>query len=221
MANIKIMLVDDHQIVRDGIKSLLESLDNIQIIGEASNGNELLGYLETVKPDIIITDISMPDMSGIELTKIINSNEKYKDVKVLILSMYTNEDFIFNAIKAGAKGYLPKNISRKELFDAINAIYKGEEYFSEQISNIILKSYIKKAKSGDNPEEKKEAVLSLRETEILKMFAEGMANQEIADKLFISIRTVESHKNHIVQKLELKSTMDLIKFAIKNKIVEL
>ncbi len=221
MANIKIMLVDDHQIVRDGIKALLESLDNVQIIGEASSSKELLDYLETVKPDIIITDISMPEMSGIELTKIINSDEKYSGIKVLILSMYTNEDFIFNAIKVGAKGYLPKNTSRKELFEAINTIYKGEEYFSEQISNIILKSFIKKAKSEDNPDEKKEAVLSARETEILKMFAEGMSNPEIAEKLFISTRTVESHKNHIVQKLELKSTMDLIKFAIKNKIVEI
>ncbi len=221
MTNIKIMLVDDHQIVRDGIKSLLESLDNVQIIGEASSAPELLLLLENYKPDIVITDISMPEMSGIELTKIINTDPKYLGINVLILSMYTSEDFIFNAIKAGAKGYLPKNISRKELFEAIHTIYKGEEYFSEQISNIILKSYIKKAKSEDKPEDKKEAALSVRETEILKMVAEGMSNPEIAEKLFISIRTVESHKNHIVQKLELKSTMDLIKFAIKNKIVEL
>ena len=221
MTNIKIMLVDDHQIVRDGIKSLLESLDNVQIIGETSSAPELLLLLENYKPDIVITDISMPEMSGIELTKIINTDPKYIGINVLILSMYTSEDFIFNAIKAGAKGYLPKNISRKELFEAIHTIYKGEEYFSEQISNIILKSYIKKAKSEDKPEDKKEAALSVRETEILKMVAEGMSNPEIAEKLFISIRTVESHKNHIVQKLELKSTMDLIKFAIKNKIVEL
>lgn len=219
MANIKIMLVDDHQIVRDGIKALLESLDNVQVIGEASSVAELLVKLETSHPDIIVTDISMPDISGIELTKIINENPVYNGIKVLILSMFTNEDFIFNAIKAGAKGYLPKNTTRRELFDAVNTIYNGDEYFSESISNIILKSYIKKAQ-GDEQADKKEA-LSVRETEILKHFAEGMANQEIADKLFISIRTVESHKNHIMQKLELKSTVDLIKFAIKNKIVEI
>ncbi len=219
MANIKIMLVDDHQIVRDGIKALLESLDNVQVIGEAANVQELLEKLETSQPDIIVTDISMPDISGIELTKIINENPNYSGIKVLILSMFTNEDFIFNAIKAGAKGYLPKNTTRRELFDAVNTIYNGDEYFSESISNIILKSYIKKAQ-GDEQADKKEA-LSVRETEILKHFAQGMANQEIADKLFISIRTVESHKNHIMQKLELKSTVDLIKFAIKNKIVEI
>ncbi len=219
MPNIKIMLVDDHQIVRDGIKALLESLDNVQVIGEASNAKELLEKLSFSKPDIIVTDISMPDISGIELTKIINEKEEFSGIKVLILSMFTNEDFIFNAIKAGAKGYLPKNTTRRELFEAVNTIYNGDEYFSESISNIILKSYVKKAQSEDQTDKKES--LSIRETEILKHFAQSMSNQEIADKLFISIRTVESHKNHIMQKLELKSTVDLIKFAIKNKIVEI
>lgn len=219
MPNIKIMLVDDHQIVRDGIKALLESLENVQVIGEASNAKELLEKLKSCKPDIIVTDISMPDISGIELTKIINEKEEFSGIKVLILSMFTNEDFIFNAIKAGANGYLPKNTTRRELFEAVNTIYNGDEYFSESISNIILKSYVKKAQNEELTEKKES--LSVRETEILKHFAQGLSNQEIADKLFISIRTVESHKNHIMQKLELKSTVDLIKFAIKNKIIEL
>lgn len=219
MPNIKIMLVDDHQIVRDGIKALLESLENVQVIGEASNAKELLEKLKNCKPDIIVTDISMPDISGIELTKIIKEKEEFSGIKVLILSMFTNEDFIFNAIKAGANGYLPKNTTRRELFEAVNTIYNGDEYFSESISNIILKSYVKKAQNEELTEKKES--LSVRETEILKHFAQGLSNQEIADKLFISIRTVESHKNHIMQKLELKSTVDLIKFAIKNKIIEL
>lgn len=219
MPNIKIMLVDDHQIVRDGIKALLESLENVQVIGEASNAKELLEKLKNCKPDIIVTDISMPDISGIELTKIINEKEEFSGIKVLILSMFTNEDFIFNAIKAGANGYLPKNTTRRELFEAVNTIYNGDDYFSESISNIILKSYVKKAQNEELTEKKES--LSVRETEILKLFAQGLSNQEIADKLFISIRTVESHKNHIMQKLELKSTVDLIKFAIKNKIIEL
>ena len=202
MSSIKIMLIDDHQIVRDGIKVLLESLENVEVIGEASNVAELLEKLKDVQPDIIVTDISMPDISGIELTKIINEDKKYANIKILILSMYTNEDFVFNAIKAGAKGYLPKNTTRKELFEAVNTIYNGDEYFSESISNIILKSYIKKVKSDENGE-KKEA-LSIREIEILKLFAEGMANQEIADKLFISIRTVESHKIILCKSWHLK-----------------
>lgn len=219
MSQIKIALVDDHQIVRDGIRALLESMNNIEVISEASSAKEFFDNIKYVQPDILITDISMPEISGIELTKMINENEKTRNIKVLILSMFTNEDFIFNAIKAGAKGYLPKNTNRNELYEAIKTIYNGEEYFSDSISNIILKSYIRKAKSYEQTEKKE--TLSARETEILKLFAQGLSNQEIADKLFISIRTVESHKNHIMQKLELKSTVDLIKFAIKNKIIEL
>ena len=218
---IKIILVEDHQIVRDGIKALLAEGPDIEIIGEAQNFSELREILNSKLPDIIIMDISLPETSGIEITTYIT--EKYQSTKVLILSMYTEEDFIFNAIKAGAKGYLPKNTTRKELLDAISAIHNGAEFYSDTISNIILKSYVNKAKSADNKNVKinKEDLLTHREIEILKHYAEGYSNQEIADKLFISIRTVESHKNHIMQKLELKSTVDLIKFAIKNKIVEI
>jgi DNA-binding NarL/FixJ family response regulator len=219
MEKIKIILVDDHQIVRDGIKALLNDADDIDVISEAASYNELREKLKLQNPDIIVMDISLPEMSGIEITKLLN--ETYPNLKVLILSMYTGEDFIFNAIKAGAKGYLPKNTTRKEIIDAIHSIYENNEYYSESISNVILKSYVQKAKTSDVPSERSEDKLSSREIEILKYFAGGMSNQEIADKLFISIRTVESHKNHIMQKLELKSTVELIKYAIKNKIVDI
>jgi len=218
MEKIKIILVDDHQIVRDGIKSLLTDVDDIDIISEASDYHVLNEKLKLQDPDIIIMDISLPEISGLEIAKKLSVSHPH--IKILILSMYTGEDFIFNAIKSGAKGYLPKNTTRKEIIDAIRAIHAGEEYFSESISNVILKSYVQKAKTADNQPERSEDKLTTREIEILKHFAGGLSNQEIADKLFISIRTVESHKNHIMQKLELKSTVDLIKFAIKNKIVD-
>ena len=218
MSKIKVILVDDHQIVRDGIKALLSTEDSIVIIDEASDGDELLAKLKSKKPDVLIMDISMPKISGIELLKIVS--KEYPGINVLMLSMYTNEDFVFNAVKSGAKGYLPKNTSRKILIEAINTIYNGEEYFSEEISNIILKSYIKKAQKNEDTAENKKDILSARELEILKLVAGGKSNQEIAEKLFISIRTVESHKNHIMQKLELKSTVDLIKFALKNNMIE-
>ena len=212
MEKIKIILVDDHQIVRDGIKALLIDAEDIDIISEAASYNELREKLKLQNPDIIVMDISLPEMSGIEITKLLS--ETYPNLKVLILSMYTNEDFIFNAIKAGAKGYLPKNTTRKEIIDAIHSIYNNNEYYSESISKTILKSYVQKAKTSDSPPERAEDKLSAREIEILKYFAGGMGNQEIADKLFISSRTVESHKNHIMQKLELKITVELIKYAI-------
>ena len=216
---INIFLVDDHQIVRDGIKSLLMDSSEIHIAGEAMNGLELMGKLEQVKPDVILMDISLPDVSGIELTKQVT--EQFPEIKVLILSMYTQEDFITNAIAAGAKGYLPKNTTQQELLNAIIAVYNDKEYYNDAVSEIILGNYISSVrKSKEIISENDEEILSVREKQILKLFVEGMSNPEIADKLFISIRTVESHKNHIMQKLEAKSTVELVKYAIRNKIVE-
>lgn len=220
METTKVMLVDDHHVVRDGIKSLVNNMDQFSVIGEAGDEIEMRTKIGLEIPDIIIMDISLPGKSGIDITR--ELKKEYPQIRILILSMYTNEDFIFNAVKAGARGYLPKNTSKKELNNALVEISKGGEYFSEPISNIILKSYIKQAQGGndDNEEEKPES-LSSRETEVLKLFAEGKSNREIADNLCISIRTVESHKNHIMQKLHLKSTVDLIKFAIRKKIVSI
>lgn len=217
MEKIKLILVDDHQLVRTGIANLLSGEASFEIIGEASESREMFDLLRQLQPDIAVLDIALPGMSGIEITKKLHND--YPGIRILILSMHTSEEFIFNAINSGARGYLPKNTSRRELIEAIYAIHRGEEYFAESISNVILKSYIKKAKSNSSDDENKENLLSKRELEVLKLFAEGMTNQEIADKLFISIRTVESHKNHIMARLELKTTVDLVKFAIRNNIV--
>lgn len=217
MEKIKLILVDDHQLVRAGIANLLSGEPGFEIIGEAADANSFFGLLEQLQPDIAILDIALPGLSGIGITK--RLSREYPSISILILSMHTSEEFVFNAINSGARGYLPKNTSRKELIEAIYAIHRGEDYFAESISNIILKSYIKKAKSDISIAENKESLLSKRETEVLRLFAEGHTNQGIADKLFISIRTVESHKNHIMARLELKTTVDLVKFAIRNNIV--
>ena len=219
MEKIKIILVDDHQLVRDGIKSLLTNVPDISIIGEASGAAELFKELESLTPDLLIMDISLPDVSGIEITRRLCSDSP--GIKILILSMYNNEEFIFNSLKAGAKGYLPKNTSRDELLEAIYTINRGEEFFGDSISKVMLKSYVKRATNDDDPDEKNHAVLTSREIEILKLYVEGMINKEISDKLDISIRTVETHKNHIMRKLGLKSTVELVKFAIRNKISEI
>jgi two-component system, NarL family, response regulator NreC len=219
MEKIKVFLVDDHQLVRDGIKALLSGITDITITGEASSGNELLEKIEGSMPDVLLMDISLPDISGIELTR--QFSTKYPKARVLILSMYTNEDFIFNALKAGARGYLPKNTSRQELLDAIYAVNSGQEYFGASISKIILKSYVRHASERSTPVQDLHDLLSAREIEILKLYAEGCNNKEISAKLDISIRTVESHKNHIVKKLGLKSTVDMVKFAIKNNIIKI
>jgi len=211
--------VDDHQLVRDGIKALLIGAENIEIIGEASTGKEFFEKLSAKQPDILILDISLPDASGIDITRRISS--EHPEIKVLILSMYTNEDFVINSVKAGARGYLPKNTSREELLEAIHTVYGGEEFFAASISKIILKSYLRNAREDEPFLQQRTTSLTSREIEILRLFAEGHINKEISDKLDISIRTVETHKNHIMKKLELKSTVELIKFAIKNKLIEL
>lgn len=213
-----IILADDHQIFRDGIKSLLSDEDNLEIIGEASNGDELLSLLKIKSPEILILDVSMPRITGIELTKIIT--QQYPDIKILILSMHKNEEFVITAMINGAKGYLPKDTSRKELLDAIASISEGEEYLGKLISSSILKSYIKKSYSGFDRLDKEEQLTS-REIEIIELIGKGFSNKEIADKLFISVRTVDSHKNHIMCKLKLRTTAELIIYGIKNKIIEI
>lgn len=218
MPSIKIILTEDHQLLRDGIKALIAS-DNIEIIGEASTGAELWKLMETNRPDIILMDISLPNVSGIELSRLLS--ERYPEVKVLILSMFTDESFINQAIKAGAKGYLHKNTTREEMLTAIDTVYSGSEFYSDNISKIILRSYIDKAKKNGDEINNPHELLSKREIEILKMFAEGFINKEIADRLFISIRTVESHKNHIMQKLNLKTQVELVKYAIRHSIINI
>jgi DNA-binding NarL/FixJ family response regulator len=218
MPGIKIILTEDHQILRDGIKALIAS-SNIEIIGEASTAAELWKLLETNIPDIILMDISLPDISGIEITRIVT--EKFPSIRVLMLSMFTDESFISQAIKAGAKGYLHKNTTREEMLIAIESVYTGNEFYSDNISKVILKTYIEKAKSHSNEITNPQELLSKREIEILKMFAEGFINKEIADRLFISIRTVESHKNHIMQKLNLKTQVELVKYAIRHNLVNI
>ena len=210
MDPIRIALLDDHQLVRDGIKSLIQSGGSAMVVLEASSPQEFFDKIETTMPDMVLMDISMPGMSGIEATKIIT--EKYPTVKVIILSMYTSEEFVSKAISAGAKGYLPKNTSRQELLEAIAKVSKGEEFFGREIADILFSNLLKKAKS--EKAEEKEEKLSKRELEILSLVAKGLTNIHIAEKLFISVKTVEAHKSHIMQKKKLSSHIDLIKMAL-------
>lgn len=218
MEKIQVILADDHQMFRDGIKAVLSDETDIQIIREVSSGEELIKSLNSCMPHVIVTDISMPDKSGIDATRIITS--KFPCAKVLILSMHTNEEFIMNAIKAGASGYLPKDAGRDELLKAIRTISAGDEYFTNEVSQIIAKSFIKESKAETSKKTQAES-LTPREKEIIKYVADGLMNKEIAEKLCISIRTVDTHKNNIFTKLKLKSTIELVKYAIKNQIIQL
>jgi DNA-binding NarL/FixJ family response regulator len=216
---IKVLIIDDHQIFRDGISSLFNEAEDILVIGYASDGEDALEKIDQLDPDVLLLDISLPKMTGFDLMKIVN--KKYPDIKILVLSMHTKDEYIYEAMNAGAFGYLPKqNTSKDELLNAVRTVFKGEEYLNEDMTRVMQKSHsIKSPMSSDF--KKSFNTLTKREREIVSLVVEGLTNQEIADKLFVNIRTVETHKTNILQKLQLKSSVDLVKFAIKNNLLEL
>ncbi|MBN2668583.1 MAG: response regulator transcription factor [Bacteroidales bacterium] len=218
---INIVLVDDHHLFRNGVKSVIESENQIEVVKEYSNAEDLLIELEskTISPDIIIADISMGGMSGIELIEIVN--QKFDNIKCIVLSMHNSEQFILDAIEKGAKAYLSKEVEKSELIEAIQSVYHNKNYFSKYISEYLTRQYLNQNTSSNTPKTKTIDDISKREKEILCLVANGNTNKEIAEKLNISIRTVDAHKNNIMQKLEIKNTVELVKFAIRSKIIEL
>ncbi|MEO9965131.1 MAG: response regulator transcription factor [Reichenbachiella sp.] len=217
MSNISILVVDDHSLVREGVITMLSIYDDFEIIGEAESGEEALQKIATQAPDVVLLDINMPGMNGIETAKKIG--EDHKEVKIIILSMEVTQDHISEAIKAGVAGYLAKDTKKDILAEAIRKVMQGEQYFGQKISQVIFKGFYNQSKGERVANENKD--LSKREVEVLRQIASGLSNREIADKLFISIRTVDAHRNHIMQKLGLKSTAELVKYAIREKIIEL
>ncbi len=212
----KIIIADDHQIVRDGISALLIKKQEIEIVAEASNGEELLNILKNLTPDIIILDISMPGKTGIELTKIIKT--EYPEIEIIIFSSHSEGENVIKAIEAGAKGILPKNSVREELIEALETVYERREFISKYIPHSTFTNNIKAKKDALDAEQNIKNILSVREIEVMKFVVDGKTNKEIAKLLFISQRTVEKHKSNILHKLEMKSVVDLVKYALKNKI---
>ncbi len=214
MSEIKVFIVDDHKIVRDGVFLLLIGATDIRPVGEAENAKELFIKLKTISPDVLLLDISLPGISGIEISKIIA--KEYPTIKVLILSRNTDESTILSAIKTGVKGFLSKDTSKEELAKAIKSVYNGNEYFGTSISKTVFNSLVKNANDVQAP-----ATLTKRETEVAIYISDGLSYKEIGAKMFISARTVESHRNHILSKLELKTNIDLVKYVVKNQLIDL
>lgn len=213
---IRIFVVDDHKIVRDGLRSMLLGNSEIKIEGEAANGYQLFDLLKDVQPDLLILDIALPKISGVEIAKVLAKD--YPDIKILILSANTDEQTLKAAIKAGVSGFLPKDTSKEEFIEAIKIVNGGKHYFGTNISETIHQTLINGLTQNNSDKDKE---LTEREIEIIKLFADGMTYKEIADKLFISSRTVETHKNNILQKLDLKNTIDLVKYAIKEGLIKI
>lgn len=214
MANIKILLADDHKIVRDGIKLMLEPHIGIDIEAEASDGKEVLEILEKKLIDLIIMDINMPEMDGIEATRRVK--EKYPDVRVLALTMSNDDLHIRQMIQAGASGYIMKSAGRSELKDAVNAIMNGKHYFSDEATHSIMMDLVK---GKGNPSSSEPVHITDRELEILELIVKEHTNQEIGEKLFISSRTVDAHRRNLLQKTGARNTAGLVKYAFQHNII--
>jgi two-component system response regulator NreC len=215
MGKIKVLVADDHTILRQGIKALLDNQEGIEVIGEAKDGREALAIIEETLPDVILMDIAMPGLNGLEATRRIK--KKFPRMKVLVLTMYTNEEYIFQILNAGANGYLVKETAFQDLISAIKAVYKNEAFMSPSISKKVINSYIKKAQDD---EEQICEILTTREREILQLIAEGNSSKKIAELLFISPKTVETHRTHIMDKLNIHNRTGLIKYAIRKGMVD-
>lgn len=220
---IKVVLVDDHRLVRDSIAIMLQQVDDIQIIGAFSNAEELLSKLNDLNPNVIIMDIMMTGMTGIEATHWVK--DRFPRIKVLILSMEVKREFVSAGIQSGIDGYLPKDIEKNVLIDAVRTLNRGEKYFNEAITTLVFEDFYNKERTnkqvkqhlGSNDLSK----LTKRELEILSLIAAGKSTKQVADELFISTKTVDTHKTHILDKLGLSNTAELVKYAIKNELISL
>tara|TARA_B100000965_G_scaffold405443_1_gene439598 strand:- start:1648 stop:2313 length:666 start_codon:yes stop_codon:yes gene_type:complete len=211
----KILIVDDHQLVLDGLSSIIKELDNFEIVAKAQNGKEAIDYFRAIEPDIILMDIDMPIMNGMEAMRRIKSENA--DQRIIILTMHNESSLIKKVMEIGADGYVLKNADRTEFYNALCAVSEGKSYFSSDVTHSLLNPDKSVAKSFEiNPDTIQLSKLTEREVDVLKLIAEGFSNKEIGEKLFISHRTVDTHRTNLMKKLDAHNIAGLIKFAIKN-----
>ena len=210
---VNIIIVDDHSLFRNGMKLLLTNAGNFNIIAEAANGNEFLDLLESTTPDIVLMDINMPEMDGIEATTL--ALQKNPDLRVICLSMYGEEEYYYKMIEAGVKGFLLKSSDISEVKNAVTTVFEGGKYFSQELLYNVVKN-IKNSQINHTAEDN----LSDRELEVLKQICIGLSNQEIAEVLHISKRTVDKHRANLLDKTNSKNTANLIMYAIKHKLID-
>lgn len=211
----RILLADDHGIVRRGMRALLDSEEGLEVVGEAANGREALKGIETLRPDLAILDVAMPMLNGIEVTA--QAMKTFPELKVIILSMYADEAYVVRALTAGARGYLLKEATEEDLLPAVRAVAAGRSYFSPAISSILLADYVRHLKQRGL--EDSYDVLSDREKEVLQLLAEGRSNKETATVLNLSLSTVETHRTKLMQKLGLHNTAEIVLYAVRKGII--
>ena len=216
MTKIRVLLADDHTILRDGIRALLDDHADIEVIGEAEDGQATVKMTAQLQPDVVVMDIAMPLLNGLEATRQIQRD--YPQVKVLILTMHENEEYIRQVLAAGALGYVLKDAAAHDLLGAIRAVYQGEAVLSPAITRLVIEDYLR---WGDIRPPDSTNGLTSREREVLQLIAEGYTNKEIAEILCLSIKTVQSHRTNLMSKLDLHDRGELIKYAIQKKIIDI
>ncbi len=213
MGKIKVLVVDDHAILRDGIRALLDLHEDMELVGEASEGKEAVEKAQELAPDVVVMDIAMFGMDGLEATRRIS--KKSPQVKVLVLTQHDNKEYILSAIRAGAAGYVPKRALGSDLIAAIRAVYMGNSVLYPSATTVLIKDYLRQTKK--EPYDR----LTDREREVFKLVADGHTSQEIADMLFISVKTVLGHRTKIMEKLDIHNRTELIKYAIRKGLVSM
>jgi len=211
----RVVIVEDHTIIREGLRSLLSTANDFDVVAEAEDGRAGIQYAEKLKPDLVLTDLSMPRMDGMDMIETIK--RKSPDTKIIALTVHRGEEYVLATLKAGADGYVLKEASYGELIMAIRSVLKGRHYLSPEISGTLIEGYLD-GKKSKKPLSFRE-ILTRREREILKLIAEGYTNKEIADSLYISVHTVETHRHHIMEKLNVHSTAGLIALAVEKGLV--
>ncbi len=215
-SKIRILIADDHTLLRNGICALLENEQDIAIVGEANDGREAVRLADQLKPNVVLMDIAMPLLNGLEATRQIK--REHPEINVLVLTMYDNEEYFREMLEVGASGYIIKRAAATELVSAIRAVYNGEAVLSPAITRLLLEDYLNHEMGNEKDDPN---ALSAREREVLQLIAEGKTSREIAELLHLSVKTVQSHRTNLMQKLDLHDRGDLIKYAIQKKIIEL
>ena len=212
---IQILLADDHKVLRDGLRAILEGKPDFTVVGEASDGLEAIKLCRALQPDVVVMDINMPSMNGIQAARQIRDNQT--DIEVVVLSMHANKELIFQALEAGVKGYLLKETSGSEVGLAIQAVSQGKRYLSQEITDTLIDDYIKRRKEGAQTGPL--SILSNREKEVLQLVVDGKSSPEIASTLHLSISTVSTYRSRIMKKLGIRDIPGLVRFAIENQLV--
>ena len=216
MARIRLLLVDDHEVVRSGLKMLLENESDLKIVGEANTGGQALEMVETLKPDVVIMDITLPDISGIDVTRRIK--DAHPNIAVVALTIHEDQQYFFEMLQVGASGYVPKRAAPDDLITAIRAAHRGEMYIYPSLAKLLVGDFL--SRSGEDGAKETMTGLTPREQEVLSLLADGKTNDEIADLLSISAHTVARHRENLMGKLGLHSRSELVKYAIRKGLIK-